>query len=226
MIIVHHLEASRSQRILWLLEELGVAYEVKRYERDKKTLLAPASLRAVHPLGKSPVITDGDITIAESGAITEYLIGAYGPNAKDGAPLIPPEGSAERRDYTFWLHHAEGSAMPPLVLKLIFQEIPRQSPALLRPLMKGIGSQVGRAYIDPNIANHVRFWEASLAKTGWFAGDSLTGADIMMSFPIEAAIARGAIGAGFPKLHGFNRTIHARPAYQRALKHGGPYPYA
>jgi glutathione S-transferase len=222
MITVHHLEASRSQRILWLMEELGTGYEVKRYKRDKKTMLAPDSLRAVHPLGKSPVITDGDITLAESGAITEYLIGTYGPNAKDGPVLIPPEG-AERRDYTFWLHHAEGSAMPPLVLKLIFQEIPRQSPALLRPLMKGIGTQVGKAYIDPNIANHLRFWETSLAKTGWFAGANLTGADIMMSFPIEAAVARGAIGGDYPNLRKFT---HARPAYRRALERGGPYPYA
>jgi glutathione S-transferase len=225
MITVHHLEASRSQRILWLLEELGAGYEVKRYARDKKTMLAPNSLRAVHPLGKSPIITDGDITLAESGAITEYLIGAYGPNAKDGTALIPPEG-AERRDYTFWLHHAEGSAMPPLVLKLIFQEIPRQSPALLRPLMKGIGAQVGKAYIDPSIANHLRFWETSLAKTGWFAGASLTGADIMMSFPIEAATARGAIGGDYSNLRKFTHTIQARPAYQRALERGGPYPYA
>ena len=226
MITVHHLEASRSQRILWLLEELGAEYQVKRYERDRKTMLAPAALRAVHPLGKSPVITDGDLTIAESGAIVEYLIGSYGPRASDGTELIPPEGSAARRDYTFWIHHAEGSGMPPLVLKLIFQEIPRRTPFLFRPLTSAVSAQMGRLYLNPTISALMAFWEASLAKSGWFAGTGLTGADIMMSFPIEAVLARGGAGSGYVTLRKFAAAIHARPSYRRALERGGPYPYA
>lgn len=221
MITVHHLNASRSQRILWLLEELGLDYEVKRYERDRKTMLAPASLRAVHPLGKSPVITDGDITLAESGAIVEYLIGTYG----DGR-LIPPPGSAERRRYTFWLHHAEGSAMPLLVMKLLFQEMSKRAPFFIRPLTRLIERQIGTSYIDPSLSAEVRYWEATLAGSAWFAGAEFTGADIMMSFPAETAAARGVVKGMHPKLLEFLKTIHARPAYRRALERGGPYAYA
>ncbi|ABQ29489.1 MULTISPECIES: glutathione S-transferase [Acidiphilium] len=221
MIVVHHLEASRSQRVLWLLEELGLEYEVQRYDRDRKTRLAPPSLRAVHPLGKSPVITDGGITVAETGAIVEYLIGTYGKGR-----LIPPEGTDERRRYTYWLHHAEGSAMPFLVMKLVFDEMPKQAPFVLKPLMRAIGNKVGDAFLDPNLGANIRFWEDALANSAWFAGDALTGADIMMSFPIEAANTRGLLRGNYPRLNAFLAAIHARPAWQRALERGGPYPFA
>lgn len=221
MIIVHHLEASRSQRILWLLEELGLEYEVKRYKRDPKTMLAPASLKAVHPLGKSPVITDGDTTVAETGAIIDYVIEKYGEGR-----LIPSAGTDERRRYGYWLHYAEGSAMPFLVMKLIFTEMPKRAPFLVRPLLGMVSKKVGDSYLDPNIATHIRFWEDSLANSAWFAGSELTGADIMMSFPVEAANARGALRGNYPRLNAFLAAAHARPAYQRALVKGGPYPYA
>lgn len=221
MIVVHHLEASRSQRILWLLEELGLEYEIRHYKRDPKTMLAPASLKAVHPLGKSPVITDEGVTIAETGAIIEYLIGRYGEGR-----MIPPEGSDERRRYTYWLHYAEGSAMPFLVMKLVFDEMPKQSPFFLRPLLRAISGKVGSAFLNPNLATQVRFWEDSLANAPWFAGAELTGADIMMSFPIEAANVRGLLKGNYPRLNAFLAAIHARPAWQRALERGGPYPFA
>jgi glutathione S-transferase len=219
MIIVHHLNNSRSQRILWLLEELGVDYEVKRYERDAKTMLAPPALLAVHPLGKSPVITDGDITLAESGAIVEYVIERYG-----GGRLVPPAGSPERRLYTYWLHYAEGSMMPPLLLKLIFTQIPKSPmPGLVRPFVRRIADRVRTQFVEPQIKLHLDYLEKELSKSVWFAGQEFTAADIQMSFPLEGAAARGGLGASRPKLLGFLERIHARPAYQRALEKGGPY---
>lgn len=221
MIVVHHLEASRSQRILWLLEELGLEYEVRLYRRDRKTMQAPASLKAVHPLGKSPVIADGDTTVAETGAIIEYLIEKYGEGR-----LIPPAGTDDRRRYTYWLHYAEGSAMPFLVMKLIFDEMPKQAPFVLKPLLRFIGRKAGQGFINPNLATHIRFWEDSLANSAWFAGTELTGADIMMSFPIEAANRHGLLRGNYPRVNAFLAAVHARPAYQRALAKGGPYPFA
>jgi len=219
MITVHHLNNSRSQRILWLLEELGLPYEIKRYERDAKTMLAPKSLRAVHPLGKSPVITDGDLTIAESGAIVEYVLERYGQGR-----LVPPAGTPERLRFTYWLHYAEGSAMPPLVLKLIFTQIPRAPmPAIVRPVVRRIAQGVEKAFVDPQIALHLDFIESELGKSEWFAGDQFTAADIVMSFPVEAGASRGNAGARRPKLSAFLERIHARPAYARALERGGPY---
>ncbi len=220
MIIVHHLENSRSQRVLWLLEELGLAYEVKRYERNKKTMLAPPELRAVHPLGKSPVITDGDLTIAETGAIVEYLIETYGKGR-----LIPAAGTPERLDYRYWLHFAEGSAMTPLLLKLYFNAIPGRAPALIRPIAKMILGKANQTIAEPRIAAHIAYFEAELAKTGWFAGADISGADIMMSFPLEASRQRGNI-EGSPNVKAFVDRIHARPAYQKALERGGPYSFA
>lgn len=221
MIIVHHLNDSRSQRVLWLLEELGVEYEVKRYERNAKTRLAPPELRAIHPLGKSPVIQHGDVIVAETGAIVEYLLETF---ADPG--LKPPAGTPEARRYTYWLHYAEGSAMTPLLLKLIFSVIPQRSPLLVRPVARGISRKVGAAMIDPQIANHLAYWEAELGKSEWFAGDRFTAADIMMSFPLEAAGSRAPYGPNMPKTKAFLERIHARPAYQRALQRGGPYAYA
>lgn len=217
MIVVHHLENSRSQRVLWLLEELGVPYEVRRYERDKATMLAPPDLRTVHPLGKSPVITDAGKTIAETGAIVEYLIETYGQGR-----LIPPPGTDERLRYTYWLHYAEGSAMPPLLLKLVFSALPSRAPGLVRPLVKTIARTAQSSFIDPQVAAHLAFWESELSRSEWFAGDQLTGADIMMSFPAEAAAHRFGLD-GRPKLAAFLDRIHARDAYKRALERGGPY---
>ncbi|MFJ2987009.1 glutathione S-transferase [Collimonas sp. NPDC087041] len=219
MITVHHLNNSRSQRVLWLLEELGLEYEIKFYQRDPKTMLAPASLRAVHPLGKSPVITDGDNTIAESGAIIEYLVQQYG-----GGRLIPPVGSKDRLRYTYWLHYAEGSAMPPLLMKLVFGRIDRPPmPALLRPLARMISKGVQRGYIDPQLKSHLDFQEGELGKSTWFAGEEFTAADIQMSFPLEASQSRGGLDASRPRLTAFLQRIHARPAYQRAIERGGKY---
>ncbi len=219
MIIVHHLNNSRSQRVLWLLEELNLPYEVIRYERDPKTMLAPPELKAVHPLGKSPVISDGDKTIAETGAIVEYLIETYG----DGA-LRPEAGTAERLRYDYWLHYAEGSAMPPLVMKLIFGEIPKspQMPWFIRPIAKQITAGVAKSYLDPTLKTHIAFWDAELGKSAYFAGNELTGADIMMSFPVEAAGSRGTLG---PRVTEYIKGIHARAAYKQALSRGGPYAF-
>lgn len=219
MIVVHHLNNSRSQRILWLLEELGVPYEVKRYERDKETMLAPAALKAVHPLGKSPVITDGDVTVAESGAIIEYLVDRYG-----NGRLAPPPGTPERLRYTYWLHYAEGSAMPPLLMTLVFGRMPEAPmPFFMRPIVRAVATKVQTSFVDPQLALHMGYMESELGKCPWFAGDEFTAADIQMSFPLEAAASRAGLNASRPKLAAFLQRIHARPAYQRALEKGGPY---
>jgi glutathione S-transferase len=220
MIIVHHLNNSRSQRVLWLLEELELPYEVKRYQRDPETMLAPAALRDVHPLGKSPVITDGDLTLAESGAIIEYLVGRYG-----NGRLIPPAGTPDRLRYTYWLHYAEGSAMPPLVLKLVFDRIESaRMPSLIRPIARSIARRVKTSFVNPQIETHLGYMEGELRKTAWFAGETFTAADIQMSFPIEAAQSRAGLTASSrPRLFAFLERIHARPGYQRALAKGGPY---
>lgn len=221
MIIVHHLEDSRSQRVLWLLEELGVSYEVKRYNRDPVTSLAPPELYDVHPLGKSPVISDGDIKVAETGAIFEYLVDTHG----QASGLKPMPGTQAGRDYTYWLHYAEGSAMTNLLLKLVFSRLPERAPMLMRPVVKRISKATEDSFIDPRIAEHVAWWNQSLASTGYFVGDSLTAADIMMSFPLEAAATRADLSAA-PNIADFLERIHARAAYQTALEKGGPYAYA
>ena len=219
MITVHHLNNSRSQRVLWLLEELGVPYEVKRYERDAKTMLAPASLRAVHPLGKSPVITDEGQTIAESGAIIEYLVERYG-----NGRLVPAAGSPERLRYTYWLHYAEGSLMPPLLMKLVFDRVESgPMPFFARPIARQIAKKVKASFVAPQIKSHLDYAEAELATSTWFAGNEMTAADVQMSFPLEAAVLRGGLDASRPRLHAFLERIHARPAYQRALAKGGKY---
>lgn len=217
MITVHHLEDSRSQRVLWLLEELGLAYAVRRYARDRKTLRAPPELLAVHPLGKSPVIDDDGVVVAETGAIVEYL------TAKAGGALVPA-GAAERARYTYWLHYAEGSAMPPLLLTLIFCRLAPESPRLVRPLVRRIAGAVQRDFIDPDLRRHAAYWEAELARRPWFCGPDFSAADIQMSFPLEAFAHRGT-GTG-PRVGDWLARIHARPAYRRALERGGPYAYA
>ena len=221
MITLHHLNNSRSQRVLWLLEELGLPYEIKHYQRDAKTMLAPPELRAVHPLGKSPVITDDDVTVAESGAIVEYLIDLYGQGR-----FKPAIGTPERLRYTYWLHYAEGSLMPPLLLKLVFDEVEKAPmPFFIKPIAKAISGKVKSAFITPQITQHLDYLEAELGKSVWFAGTEFTGADIQMSFALEAAEARAGLNDSRPHLMAWLKRIHARPPYKRALKKGGPYTF-
>jgi glutathione S-transferase len=222
MLTVHHLENSRSQRVLWLLEELEVPYEVKRYERDKKTSLAPPELLRVHALGKSPVVTDGEATVAETGAIVEYLLDQYG-----GGRLRPAAGTADFLRYRYWLHFAEGSAMPMLVMKLVFDRIASAPmPFFAKPIARGIVNQVMGGFIAPNLKRQLAFMESELAGRAWFAGDAFSAADVMMSFPLEAAAQRAGLREGHPRLAALLERIHARAAYRRALERGGPYAYA
>jgi len=219
VIVVHHLNNSRSQRILWLLEELGRDYDIKHYQRDPATMLAPPALREVHPLGKSPVITDGDLTLAESGAIIEYLVERYGEGR-----LAPRPGTPERLRYTQWMHYAEGSAMPPLLLQLVFGRLDKgKMPFFVRPVARAIKNRVKASFIEPRINQNLDYMEGELARHPWFAGAEFTAADIQMSFPVEAAAARGGLNQSRPKLMAFLERIHARPAYRRAIERGGDY---
>jgi glutathione S-transferase len=219
VITVHHLNNSRSQRVLWLLEELGVPYEVKRYERDTATMRAPASLRAVHPLGKSPVITDEGHVMAESGAIIDYLVERHGQGR-----LVPPPGTEARRRYTYWLHYAEGSAMPPLLIKLVLSRIKSAPmPFFARPIARAIVDRALDGFVAPQIKLHLDYIESELAGRPWLTGADFTAADIQMSFPLEAAAARGGLDETRPKAMDFLRRAQARPAYRRALERGGPY---
>ena len=222
MITVHHLENSRSQRVLWLLEELQLPYKVQRYARDGKTMLAPPELKEVHPLGKSPVITDGKTVVAETGAIIEYLLDKAG-----SSPLRPQPGTPEFLRYRYWLHFAEGSAMPPLVMKLVFDRIATAPmPFFAKPIAKAIVKKVMTSFITPNLESQLDFMEAELAQRDWFAGADFTAADVMMSFPLEASAQRAGLNAGRPRLHAVLRHMQARPAYRRALEKGGPYAFA
>ena len=219
MLTVHHLENSRSQRILWLLEELGVEYEIKRYQRDPKTSLAPAELQRIHPLGKSPIISDGHVTVAESGAIVEYLVHKY-----DVGRLLPADGSAERLAYTYWLHYAEGTFMPLMIVSLIVGRIESAPmPFFVKPVAKGIAGQVRSNYLDPNVKRNLAFMESTLGKSTWFCGEELTAADIQMSFPVEAAEVRSNLNDDYPMLAAYLERVRSRPAYQAALEKGGPY---
>jgi glutathione S-transferase len=206
-IIVHHLENSRSQRILWLLEELELPYHVLRYERDKRTMLAPPELKRIHPLGKSPVIEDEGVTVAETGAIVEYLVAKA--NGRFGAPSGPEEALL----YRHFLHYAEGSLMPPLLVNLVLARIP-------------LFGKVGQRKFQPMINVHLDYVEGELSQRPWFAGSEITAADIMMSFPLEAAATRANARQGRKNLAAWLDRIHARPGYQTALKQGGPYAYA
>lgn len=222
MIIVHHLNNSRSQRVLWLLEELGVPYEVRHYQRDAQTMRAPPELKAVHPLGKSPVISDGDLVIAETGAIIEYLVETYGAGR-----LRPASGSEAGRRYTYWLHFAEGTLMPPLLMRLVFDRLAAAPmPWFARPIARGIVAKVRSSFVDPANDAHFAYLEAELARADWFAGSEFSAADIQMSFPIEAGLARLGPGASTPRLLAFLERIHGRAAYRRALDRGGAYAYA
>ena len=222
MLLVHHLADSRSQRLLWLLEELGLPYEIKRYERDPATLLAPPALKALHPLGKAPLLDDKDVILAETGAIFDYVLDTYDA----GGHLRPPPGFPARRDFNYWMHYAEGSAMPPLLLKLVFSQMPRRAPALARPLVQGISRKALTGFVDPQLKTHFDFIEHSLMRGGWFVGETFSAADIMMSFPLEAAASRGLDRSAYPHIGHYLDAIHARPAYRAALERGGDYAYA
>ena len=219
MITVHHLNNSRSQRVLWLLEELALPYELVRHQRDPKTMLAPPALRQVHPLGKSPVLVDGDRTLAESGAILEYLVERNDPAHR----LHPHADAPEHWRYRYWMHYAEGSAMPPLLMSLVFARLKRAPmPFFIKPVARGIADKVMSSFVGPQIQLHLDYLEGELARSTWFAGEAFGAADIQMSFPLQAANARAGLG-GKPHLQAFLDRIHARPAYQRALDKGGPF---
>jgi glutathione S-transferase len=219
MLTVHHLENSRSHRIVWLLEELGIDYEIKRYGRDKQTGLAPPELLDVHPLGKAPAITDGDVTIAESGAIIEYLVEAY-----DDGQLKPADGTPESRAYTYWLHYAEGSFAPLMLMSLVMARIEDAPvPFFLKPVTRGIANKVRDGYLGPNVTRNLEFLDATLAESRWFCGDQFTAADVQMSFALEAAEVRTSLSDDYPHLAGFLTAIRERPAYKRALDKGGHY---
>jgi len=220
MLIVHHLNNSRSQRVLWLLEELELPYEIKHYQRDAKTQLAPPELKAIHPLGKSPVVTDDGAVIAETGAILEYIV------EKAGGRLRPAAGTPDRLRWTYWLHYSEGSLMPPLLMRLIFSSLPARAPALLRPITRSIAGRTLESYVNPQLKTHFDFIEAELGRSKWFAGDAFSAADVMMSFPLEASGVRANAFEGRPRIKAFVDKIHARPAYQKALEKGGPYAYS
>ena len=222
MITVHHLENSRSQRILWLLEELNLEYQVKHYQRDPKSNLAPAALQHIHPLGKSPVISDGDRVIAESGNIIEYLAVRYG-----GDQWMPPLASEHHWDCKYWLHYGEGSLMPLLVMNLVFDKV-RNSPMpfFVKPIARGIADKVTEAYLGPNLEKNMKFIESHLADREWFVGSQPTAADIQMSFPLEAAQVGYLTGKGYAQIAAYVARVQALPAYQRALEKGGRYDYA
>ncbi len=219
MLTVHHLENSRSQRILWLLEELGADYEIKHYKRSKTTNLAPAELKDIHPLGKSPVITHGDHVIAETGAIVEYILETIG-----GGRFMPAE-EVDKLRYKFWLHYAEGSAMPPLLIKLVLDSMETKAPALIRPIVKAATGKVKQNFLNPQLNTHLSFINDELMDVEWFVGGELSGADFMMSFPLEAAANRAG-ASDYPAIKAFLARIHDRPAYKTALEKGGPYAFA
>jgi glutathione S-transferase len=215
-VVVHHLERSRSHRVLWLLEELGVEYRMKVYQRDPKTMRAPPELARIHPLGKAPVVTvDGDV-LAESGAIVDELVDRFG-----NGRLRPEPGTDAFRRYRFWLHYAEGSFSPPLLVKLLCSKV-RTAPVpfFVKPIAKEIAGKVDDNFTNPELVKHFAFIEAELAKSKWFAGDELSAADVQMSFPMEASMMR-ATGER-PRMQAWLDAVRARPAYQRAIEKGGP----
>lgn len=217
---VHHLESSRSQRVLWLLEELAVPYELVLHKRDAVTLRAPAKLREIHPLGKSPVVVLPEGTVlAESGAILETLLDRYGEGR-----LRPAPGTDEHRRYLFFMHYAEGSLMPPLLVRFVVDRLRKAPlPFFIRPVAKGIAGKIDAAFTTPELERHVAFLEGELDGRAWLAGQELTAADVQMSFPLEALLGRAGGGASMPRITALVERMRARPAFQRALARGGPY---
>jgi len=219
MIIVHYLENSRAHRALWLLEELGLDYEIRTYKRGPD-LRAPAALKEVHPLGKSPIIEDDGVIVAESGAITSYLLDKFG----DGR-LVPDSDEGKLR-HTYWLHYAEGSAMPPLLMKLIFDAIPKLVPFFIRPFATVISKGVTAKLIGPQLDSHLAFWEMELSRDGYFAGSKFSAADIMMSFPVEAGLSRMTVKGETGSIATWLEAIRSREGYKRALERGGAYAFS
>ncbi|QHB71106.1 glutathione S-transferase [Stenotrophomonas sp. 364] len=221
MIKVHHLDHSRSQRVLWMLEELGLPYQLVNYQRDPTTWLAPPALREIHPLGKSPVLQDDTLVLAESGAILEYLADRY-DSARQLSPELLPAQSAERLRYRYWMHYAEGSAMPPLLMSLVFARVRKAPmPFFAKPIARGIADKVMKGFVGPQLKLHLQWMERELGQSPWFAGERFTAADIQMSFPIQAAASRAGSMDAYPKLQAFLQRIEQRPAYQRATERGG-----
>lgn len=222
MITLHHLEHSRSQRVLWMLEELGLEYRIKRYARDAKTNLAPAALKKVHPLGKSPVLADGEKRLAESATILEYLARTYGDER-----WAPAVDGASYWAFNYWMHYAEGSLMPPLLIKLVFSKL-REPPVpfFIRPITSKVADQVDQAFTNRQIETHFRYVDDHLEGREWFVGDTISAVDIQMSFPLQAALSRGTVArADYPNVAMFVVRCQARPAWQRALERGGDYDY-
>lgn len=217
MIHVHHLEKSRSHRVLWLLEVLALEYEIHVYQRDNKTQQAPEALNNIHPLGKSPVISDGELVVAESGAIIDYLIQTYG----NGRLQPSPDKTHDWLDYRYWLHYAEGSLMPLLVMQLVFKQVPKQFPWFIKPLAKGINDTVSQRFLNPQLKQHLGFIENHLAQKDNFAGEWPSGADIQMSFPLQAMQATQSLAA-YPAIVGFVERIEADSAWQRVVECAGP----
>lgn len=217
MITVHHLNQSRSQRVLWALEELSLPYQIVRYQREK-SMMAPPALKKIHPLGKSPVVEDNGVILAESGAILEYLQETY-----DSASQLKPSSPEQRLNYRFWLHYAEGSLMPLLLMKLVFTSLGKPPvPFGLRSLGKVLGQGVQKAYLNKQLETHARYLESWLAENSWFAGEHLSMADIQMSFPVMALLARGEIN-DLPHLNAWKKKVEQRPGWQRAIQQGGPF---
>lgn len=222
MLSVHHLANSRSQRVLWLLEELGVEYQVERHERDPSSGLAPQALLDIHPLGKSPLVVDKQQTLAETGAIVEYLIDHYDQNR-----LRPGPDTAELQRYRYWLHYAEGTFMPYMVMSLVVDRIESAPvPFFVKPITRGIAKNVRSSFLAPNIGRNKAFIEAHLQTNPWFAGAELSGADFMMIMPLEALVKRGEASAdSCPAIYAYVQKVHGLPCYLRALERGGPYDY-
>ncbi|MCM2972184.1 glutathione S-transferase [Larsenimonas suaedae] len=221
MIKVHHLDQSRSQRILWLLEELGLEYELVCHSRNPVTMRAPDSLKAVHPLGKAPVIEHDGVVVSESGYIIEYLCSRFDPDHQ----LMPRAGTPAFEQCRYWLHYAEGSAMPPLVMSLIFSKLGKPPvPWFLRLPGRLLGEGVRQKHLTPEIKTHIAYWDKTLTHTGWFAGNALSAADVQMSFPVMAAASRAGI-EGAPAVADWLERVRARPGWKRAIERGGPFAY-
>ncbi|MFT5683050.1 MAG: glutathione S-transferase [Myxococcota bacterium] len=214
-ITVHHLNRSRSTRILWMLEELELPYTLKVYKRNPKTMRAPPELAEVHPLGRAPVVSVGEQVLAESGAILEHFA--------DSHPTLRPTDPAALQEYRFWLHYAEGSLMPPLLVRLILNRLrTTKLPFLIKPVAKGIADKIDANFSTPAIQQHFAFIEAHLAENAWFAGDEFTAADIQMSYPVAAGLPRAGLTTPTPAIAAWLAKIEARPAHQRAIEKGGP----
>lgn len=222
MIKLHHLNNSRSQRVIWALEELGLDFEIESYQRDPTTYLAPEKLKEVHPLGKAPILEDGENKIAESAVIIDYLVNQYAPNLK------PEINTEEYLNYQYWMHYAEGSLMPYLVMKLVFDKVKTSPmPFFARPIAKKIAEKATSNFIRPNLVTHLSYINHYLNGRSWFCGDALSGVDFQMIFPLEAACARGlATPETHPNISNYVASIHARPAYQAAIDAAGDYDYA